>query len=371
MCQPQIRYFVSSPYGNVSVDKDRWNLPLDGDALKTSYKTYFYAINNFIAKDDFNLLLILVSKKLAKEVKLKEVKEVVIRSEKHGFLYHPSSIDVILKEDKVKFCVNVAISAIGRKWLRQEFSVLKRLNKKFNLSYLPKAYFFAELNSISFLLEEWFDGYHEFHISKDKDEKKRLKVWDFSNGYKYLSNRQTFKVYKQASKILTSYYDLKDFSQIYPWHHGAGDFVVKEERGEIDVQLTTARRYEPVMVFLEENAVLNPVIGLWYFFLNLSLKMRLDKLDGTCEVVWADNICVRAMIEGFLEALKTKKGLKNYIGSMVEFISLLKSFKKEELKNSLISLMDLYKGKEDFPTIILNLDEHTEELFTNLQNLPL
>ena len=82
---------------------------------------------------------------------------------------------------------------------------------------------------MSFLLEDWFEGYHEFHISKDNEGKQQLKLWDFDHGYKNLSQEQSFEIYKKASKILTLYYDLEDFSQIFPWHHAAGDFVVKIE----------------------------------------------------------------------------------------------------------------------------------------------
>jgi hypothetical protein len=370
MREPSIRFLVSSPYGDIPADRNKWHLPLEGDALKTSYRTYFHSIKNFLSIDEFKPLLSSVSKKLKKETCLKGIYEIVVRAEKHGLLYHPASVEVILKQGRVKFGLNVAVSEIGRSWLRKEFSVLKRLNTKFKLPYLPEPYFFGELNAMSFLTEDWFEGYHEFHICKDEEGKQRLKLWDFDSGYKYLSSEQGFELYKQASKILTLYYDFKDFSQIYPWHHAAGDFVVKTEDEKIDVRLTTVRRYKPLMV-LKDKGPVNPFLGLFYFFLNITTRMRLDKLDGLGEVVWADDICLEATIIGFLEALKLKEELKNYIGSVDEFFGLLKSFGEEDLKITFNSIIDLYTGEEDFPILIENIEEHIRKLYAILQILPL
>jgi hypothetical protein len=376
---PSIEYLVSSPYGNISADKNKWHLPLECDTLKTPYKTYFNSIREFLVRNKLKLLLEAAGKKLGREIHLKEINKIIVRSEKHGFLYHPASIEVILKQGRVKFGLNVAVSEVGKDWLRKEFSVLKRLNTKFSLPYLPEPYFFGELNAMSFLTEDWFEGYHEFHICKDEEGKQRLKLWDFDSGYKYLSSKQGFELYKQASKILTLYYDFKDFSQIYPWHHAAGDFVVKIPphppfpkggEGGLDVRLTTVRRYEPLMVLRDKDFV-NPFLGLFYFFLNITLRMRLDKLDGLGKVVWADDICLEAAVRGFLEALKLKEELENYIGSVEEFSGLLKSFGEEELKITFNSIIDLYTGEEDFPVLIENLEEHVKKLHAILQILPL
>jgi hypothetical protein len=370
MREPSIRFLVSSPYGDIPADKNKWHLPLEGDALKTPYKRYFYSIRDFFLRDKLKPLLEAANKKLGREIQRKEVNEIIVRSEKHGFLYHPSSIEVILKDDKVKFGLNVAISEIGKDWLKEEFSVLKRLNRKFNLPYLPEPYFFGELNAMSFLLEDWFEGYHEFHIFRDKDNAQRLKLWDFDHGYKYLSSEQRFDLYKQASKILTLYYDFKDYSQILHWHHSAGDFVAKLEDKDVEIRLTTARRYEPLMVLRDKNPI-NPFLGLFCFFLNLTIRMRLDKLDGMGEVAWVDDICLEATVKGFLEALKLKEGLKHYIGSAEDFLRLLKSFGEEELKIILNPVIDLYTKEENFPVLIENLENHIRKLYAIFQSHPL
>jgi len=369
---PSIRYLVSSPYGDIPADKKKWNLPLEGDELKTSYRIYFHSVKDFLVKDDLKPLLPIISKKTGKEIHIKEIYEIIVRSEKHGPLYHPASIEFILKEEKVKFGLNVAISDTGRFWLKKEFDTLQKLNMEFDLPYLPKVYFLGDANAMSFLLEEWFEGYHEFHISRDENGTQRLKLWDFDKGYKYLSPEQSFEIYKQASEILTHYYDLEDFSQILAWHHATGDFVVKMGDKKIDVRLTTVRQYEPFIGFTDKEA-LNPILALCYYVLNLTVRMRLDKLDGLGEVVWADDKCLEATLRGFFEALKLKGYLKHHLNlnQAEDFLMLLQGFSQEELKSIINPLTDQYRNTNDFPVIIANLDRHIEEIYTTLQSLPL
>ncbi|MBU4320466.1 MAG: hypothetical protein L6246_10040 [Thermodesulfovibrionales bacterium] len=382
MHTPLIRYLVSSPYGDVPVDTGKLDLSLECDPLKTPYKIYFQSIKDFLDKDKFKLLLKAVSKKYRREVHANEINEIIIRAEKHGALYHPASLELILEECSLKLGLNVAVSETGRNWLKKEFSVVQNINTNCKLPYLPEVYFFDEQETMSFLLEEWFEGYHEFHLSLTESGKQCIKLWEFGKGYKYLSTEQSFEIYRQASKILTLYYDINDFCQIYPWHHAAGDFVVrigdenKEGKGEgyfqdkIDLRLTTARQYEPYMVFQEKEHI-NPVIALFFFLLNLTIKMRLDKLDGVGDTIWADDICLEATIKGFLDGLRLKEEFKNYFGSEKEFFNILKSFHSEDLKTAYSPLIDLYNLTGDYPVITAKLNSHVEALYTILQNFPL
>ena len=368
MHKPLIRYLVSSPYGDEPVDNDKIDFPLECDPLKTPYRIYFDSIRDFVSREEFKPLLNSANQKLKRYILLKEIDEIIIRAEKHGALSHPASIELIIKEEKVKFGLNVAFTDTGRNWLKKEFSVLKNLQIKYNLPYLPNAYLFDNLNSISFLLEEWFEGYHEFHITIDEKGRQRLKLWEFGAGYQYLSHEQSFEIYKKSSKILTLYYDLKDFYQIYPWHHAAGDFVAKMDNEKIDVRLTTARRYEPLMDFDKDKV--NPLFALFYFFLLLSLKMRLDKVDGMNEVAWAGDDCVEATVTGFFEGMRLKEKKDDRPGLAKEFLHLIKSFSREDLKVSSQPVIDLFSGKGDLPVVKAKLEGHAEKLFTVLQNLP-
>jgi len=369
MHKPLIRYLVSSPYGDEPVDKNKIDFPLEADTLKTPYRVYFDSIRNFLTREESKPLLHAVNKKIKREILLDEICEIIIRTEKHGALYHPASVELILNEEEVKFGLNVAVTETGKNWLREEFYILKNLQKKYDLPYLPDAYLFDNVDSASFLLEEWFEGYHEFHIEINEKGGHSLKLWEFGSGYTCLTSRQSCEIYKQASKILTLYYDLEAFRHIYPWHHAAGDFVVKMDNDKIDVRLTTARRYEPFMNFEKDNV--NPLFALFYFFLHLSLQMRLDKADGIDEVIWAEDYSVEATVTGFFEALRLKEEKENHTGLANEFLHLLKSFSGKDLSVCFEPVIDLFSGKGDFPVVMATLDRHVEKLFTVLQNLPL
>lgn len=393
MYQPPIRYLASSPYGDITVDDVKWQIPMIlrrsdvtdtgnfSDRPKLTYGHYFEALKGFISKDSYSLLIDTVSKKLNKAITLGDINEILIRTEKHGALYHTASIDVIAEETRTKFAVNVAISEKGKEWLRHEFSVLQELNSKFNLPYLPCIYFQGEVKyrstedteeSMLMVFGEWLEGYHEFHLSVDKrDSKQKIMVWDVDNGYKYITDEQGREIYKQASKILTLYYDTHDFRQIFPWHHAAGDFVVRMDTENIDVKLITARQYEPMIVFSEDDSV-NKYMALVYFFLNLSMRMRLDRLDGVGDIAWADDFYVDGVMEGFFEALKFKERAGTYgLGTIEEFIDLLKCFTQDDLEcmfNALINACN--KAASEVPVMVNNLNRHIKKLYSVIQAFP-
>jgi hypothetical protein len=384
--EPAVKYLVSSPYGDIAMDEDRWKTPLmvepAGSESGLTYGCYLEAIKNFISKDGYRPLVNAVRERLKETVSLTDIDEILIRTEKHGALYHSASAEAVVKGRHAKFAVNVAISERSRDWLNREFFLLQQLDNEFNFSYLPRVYVLEEIKytarrgeeSMLMFLAEWFDGYHEFHISTDKDGNQGVVVWDLVSGYKYISREQAYDIYKQASKILTLYYNTEDSRQIIPWHHAAGDFVVRMvDADNVDVKLVTARKYEPLMVFSENNTM-NAITALVYFLLNLSIKMRLDRYDGVGKIAWAHDFCVDAVVEGFFEALNIKKLENRYpLDSVEDFVSLLRSFSREDLKLILDSLVNLDEKEktDDLPVIERNLDRHADKLHSNLENLPL
>lgn len=368
MYKPLIRYLVASPYGDISVDEKKLELILEGDPLKTPYRLYFQTIEDFLQRNRFKHIIEVINKKYKINISLKEIYEILIRAEKHGVLYHPASIEIFHKKGITKFGLNIAFTERGKTTLKNEFKILKKLHIKYKLPYLPEPYIFNEINSIAFLLEEWFENYHEFHMSIDKHGRKRLKLWEFGKGYKFLSGKQEFEIYKEVAKILTLYYDIYEFDQIYPWHHAAGDFIAHVNNKRIELRLTTARDYKPFMEF--EHKKVHPFLPLFYFLLNLTIRTRLDKLDGIGKVVWADSFTIEATLSGFFKALKLKKDKKTDWELTNKFLNLLKSFKKEDLYSTCNPILRLYRGTEDLKIIKSNLDEHIEKLYIILQNLP-
>jgi hypothetical protein len=367
--EPSWHFIVSSPYGDISPDEEKLCFPLEHDPDETSYRHYFSAIKCFLQMDKFAAVLNAAGAQLARSVEMPEIEKITVRAEKHGALYHPSSIELSMKNGRLKFGLNVAVTDTGRHWLKKEFAVLRQLRKKLIFPYVPMPYTMQEIGSMVFLLEEWFEGYHEFHIARDKHDADLVSLWEFGKGYRKLTPGQSAEIYRQSAKILTLYYNLEDYSQIYPWHHAAGDFVAQVEDTGINVRLTTARQYEPYMVFRDKEG-LNPVIALFYFFLNLTLKMRLDRLEGTGETVWADDYCLEATVKGFCEGLREKEDLKRHFGSEREVLKILSSFQQQDFSATFMPLVELYEGTADFPVLTANLESHVDTLRAILQNHP-
>ncbi len=369
MHKPFIKYLVTSPHGDITVEGENLEIPLEGDSLKTPYKFYFQAIEDFLQTNKFKPIIDVINEISKERISLKNISKIFIRAEKHGALYHPASIEIIQTNNRsIKFGLNVALTEIGKTSLKNEFETLKKLNLKYKLPYLPKPYLFSEINSVAFLLEEWFEDFYEFHLGIDKNGRKRLKLWEFGKGYKFLSEEHEFEIYKEVAKILTLYYDIYEYKQIYPWHHAAGDFIAQINNEGVELRLTTVRDYQPFMQFGQMNV--SPFLPLFYFFLDLSIRNRLDKLDGIGEVLWANKFTVEATLNGFLEALTLKEDRKDTHEISNKFLKLLKSFRKEDLYKTYNPVLELYEGSKDIPIIINNLDEHIEELYITLQNLP-
>ncbi len=374
---PKVTYLVSSPLGDLAVDEDNWHLPLDGDPCKTSYRNYFYSIRDFIFHHRFKPIIEPAEKKLDRSLTPEDLTELVIRAEKHGALYHPASIQAFFEDARIKLCLNVAVTDEGRKWLSHEASVIDLLHLKFDLPYLPRHHYSKEFNSMYFLVADWFEGFHEFHLSIDEQGRQRLKLWDYDRGDRYLTPEQSFRLYFLTSRLLTMYFDLESASQIYPWHHAAGDFIARishehEEllEQETDVRLTTARGYGP-QIALDSSGPFRSLIGLYHFFLCMTIRMRLDKLDGVGKVAWADDLCLDAATRGFFEALRTRTDPVFCRSSAEDFLGVLKTFNPGEIRRSCDQILNSYALTEEYPVLKNNIDRHVQKLHANLQHFSL
>ena len=376
-----IKYLFSAPKGDIPVGADDLQRPfLISPGERHPFLTlgnYFEAIKDFILMDHGRPLTTVLREHLRSDIGPESIHEILIRTEKHGALYHLASVEVVSGRQSLKMCVSTAVSENSKAWLKHELGLLKFLNSKLALPYLPVPYFEGDVKvrsdygneSLSMFLTEWFENYHEWHLSMDeKGEKQGVCVWDLKNGHWFASNKEAFEIFRQASKILTLYYDTRDFNQIYPWHHAAGDFIVRSKDGIIDVKLTTARKYEPIMLFSSKDTI-DPVVALTYFFLNLSIRMRLDRLDGVGVRAWAGGFSVDALIQGFFEGLRIVEAEGRYgPGQVKDLLSLFKGFDQEELAGIFYPLLDMYAKEDpgDFSVIQANLGSHTKELYEAL-----
>lgn len=372
-----------------------------------SYGQYFKGITEVISKNGYAPLVEATGKQLTEDISASDIEEILIYAEKHGSDYHPGRIEVMVGGVCATFVMNVAVTSRGKARLCREFEVLEHLNSKYDFPFLPRTYFQGEalLPSMLMFLADWFQGYHEFHLSMDENGSRKLVLWDTEKNPCHLSRLQAWQIYHQAARILALYYDIETFEQIFPWHHAAGDFVVKAQkvtvntppprpspaRGEegaiscgrgsgggvrgrfpqkksIDVRLVTARQYAPM---LERSEGVSVHEALLFFLLNLSLRMRLDRLDGVGAIAWADDDCVDATLEGFMEGLRIKQ-VKGFIdeGFVNSFLQYGQSIAKEDLSyrfHALINACD--QAAPDIPVIKEHLERHVSKFHLVLQDL--
>ena len=393
---PRILFFISYSTEPVTQDSQMWHEPLplrldtlikqygdgDGDEESVSHAAYFRAAQTFLEANSFEVITRAVSRQLKRDVTASDIEEIRVRLEKHGEYYHPSRIETVVYQQQLSFVLNVAISQVGRRFIEAEFHFLNRLNAEQPLHYLPQAYGFGRTDGVSgenfaMYLGQWFDGYHEFHTSYDPvDKRLKIMVWDDVHGRFFLSADQTQTLYALVSKILTSYYNLESFEQIFSWHHAAGDFIVRVENEKLDLRLVTVRRYEAIFGD-QKNAQTTPVDpqrilqALLIFFLNLSTHIRLDRLDGIGEMVWSDINAVEATLIGFLEALSMKPDIPSLPDSpMACFAAYLASCTRGDLIDLTAAIVNRFNPRmPGLKVVKKNLQQHVETLYAAIQQI--
>jgi hypothetical protein len=235
---------------------------------------------------------------------------------KHGEYYHPGRVEADIGGKTFCWVVNVAVSAAGRSLLPKEYAALERLNREFPAGYVPEVYAAGRVDagngrSVDLFLGQWFPGFHEFHLtSSPAAAEPSVLLWDAGNGRR-LDPDQTRAVYHEVAQILTHYFSLTTREGIGAWHHAAGDFVAKVSGRRPEVRLVTVREYRPLFRSRQDADDACPDLKtlletLLIFLLNLGMRTRLDRLDGTGEMVWSGPVAVEATVAGMLAGLAEK-----------------------------------------------------------------
>ena len=201
-------------------------------------------------------------------------------------------------------------------------------------------------------------------------------VWNDARGRFFLSAGQTKTLYAQVSKILTAYYNLESFEQIFSWHHAAGDFIVKTENEKLELRLVTVRRYAAIFEN-QKNTQTAPgdpqriLQVLLIFFLSLSIHMRLDRLDGIGEMVWSDRVAVDATLIGFLEALSKKPDVPSLPDSPLAcFIAYMTSCTAGDLIDLTEAIVNRFNPQMPELTLIKkNIHPHVETLHGSIKQI--
>ena len=378
-----VAYLFSSPEGDISLDPEDLSRPFLITPEKAhphlTLGNYFDTVKACILKDQGELLKRVLKGRFRGDFSLEDVRKIQIRSEKHGVLYHLASVEVFMGETHVKFTLSTAISGKGVECIKHEHDILDQLNRDSGFSFLPEIYGIrkmacntaqGETEEMVMLAAQWFEDYHEWHMAMDPaDGRQKIQIWDLKRGPRYASTVEASLIIEECSEILTLYHDFGDFSHIGAWHHAAGDFIVKcHKDGGLDVRLTTVRKYAPLPV--TEDA--SPMIAMIYFFLDTTVKMRLDRLDGVGETVWLDDFAVAAAVKGIFEGLRTREGKGSDVVGVqaADLLSLLQSFDKAELNQVFEPLLAHYAAQDSngMDLISAHIADHTSSLRQALQD---
>ena len=112
-------------------------------------------------------------------------------------------------------------------------------------------------------------------------------------------------------------------------------------------------------------------MSLLLFFLQLTIQMRLDRLDGVGEVVWAEDYCLEGVVAGFFEGValweaKTRSG----VPSEGEIRGLLRSFARDEWLDLMEECLETYEFSSEESSLIHEYgDAHLDKLHQVLATL--
>jgi hypothetical protein len=376
--------FFSSPQGDIPVQDRDLNQPFilaESEVHPTlTLSDYFAAITNLILREkDFLRQLIDLNHEPGTKDSENTIEKLVIRSEKHGLLYHIASAELFFNDLwHGKFALSTALSEKGRKCLQQDYCFTKKLSTLPGCSsYLPALYlldenpFHTSGKNVSgmMVVGEWLEDFHEWHQSFDRETREyQLVLWDYIRGNRILPPACGAKIFHQIAKILTSLYDPDTQEQIYPWHHAAGDFIVKWDNDTLEVRLITVRGYHPLISIPTEEPA-SQLTAIILFFLHVTIRMRLDKLDGVGDITWLDDYVVSAAAHGFFSALAEKNGLAEMPFSPGQLLKIMRSFAPEDFLTMCQPLLELYRAdsEADYQVILQNIEKHLELICGVLQ----
>ncbi len=358
----KISFLFSSPAGDILLtDGDNKQPFLIEAGLAHPFITlgdYFNGLVDFVNAGESELCELFG---VAKDI----IDELVFRSEKHGVLYHIASVEIVFGNRIEKFAISSAITEEGKCCLDRDFVTMQELALGKESSPFPQQYFKKHIivgkgkEKVSFMmtLSEWLEDYHEWHLALKKEGGEQIQVWDNRSGSYYLDPKQEAQLFYKTSLVLSEYFEPISSRQIYPWHHAAGDFIVKKTDNNIDVRLITVRNYQALFEITAEHEA-SPLVSYIMFFVHLTIRMRLDRMHGVDQMVWLGAQVVEAVVNGFVDACYQKKGKAKVLSDSL--LAVLPTFGPDELETVCQHLLELYKEEsiQDYQLICANLEEH-------------
>jgi hypothetical protein len=384
-------FFLSNRDHPVTCDHPFWGRPLpvfrpglpgvrentDKQPVIT-YRDYFQAVQDFLAEHAWQALVNVSAQRLAASPDVIELEAVAVFLVKHGQYYHPSRIEVTAAGMKLNFVLNVAVSAEGLTTIQKEAATLARLNQLYPAGFLPRVYAQGEVMAecgqiVGMFLGEWFDGYHEFHVCRKEDSATpRILVWDSAGGEQLLTAEQSLELYRRMAFVLTYYYNLQTLERIGSWHHAAGDFVIRRGSAGLDVKLITVRRYATAFDLNPSRAEASLILdGLMLFLADTLLRMRLDRVDGTGEMIWSDDSAVYGGLLGFLEALAAKAPMPALPDTpLVCFLAYLSRCTRDDITELSRVIWDHYRADScEFDVLRRGLPSHARKVYEAIRTV--
>jgi hypothetical protein len=344
------------------------------------YGRYFTAARGFLEQDGFALLMGAVSREWGETKVAADLDAIEIHLVKHGHFYHPAKVTATLGPRDLCFVLNAALTEPGLAVIDNEYAALERLNQAFPFDFLPRVHgrgaaSCGEGPAMKFFLGQWLQGFQEFHLARNpQSDELQVILWDAAHGPRPLSHNQSTALIRRAAMILTAYYDLETTEMIFPWHHAAGDFVVRVTTDGIDVKLITVRGY-PAMLpdgIGDSEGGMDPAAlmqALILFLAGLTLRMRIDRIDGIHEVAWYPPWAIAATLEGFHKGLDLSihmRGIPAAFGNQVDTV--LRSLALDQWREIVHQASATFHPQSEEAASVREVgDQHARELFETIR----
>ncbi len=379
----KVKYLFSTPRGELQAPENLLRKGLKANIRTTiehfTLSDYFHSIEDIILQhqdelptDDRSIM------------NSREIKELSIVMEKCGTHYQVSRIGMVTNRAKKQdLALITAFDHKSRNILKRDYRFLSHLWQTRHRKVVPRPISISDVEicsssntyPVTISIMEWLNGFFEWHFSQVGDDNLfGIVIWQPGTGIVPLKEKDDEnKVFENIAEIIAYCFDPFDLRQICLWSNAAGDFVVGwDEKGIFSAKLTTIRKYScipaPDPLAQEERLV----FSLLYLLLDLTLNIRLDRIDGTKGYFFAEPEILKPVIKGFFKGLRALREEK-YIGSdpICGFLSLIGSLNSRDLMDLYQGLMDFYGrwNRSDEAFLQEKLASHCKQLATLLKGL--
>jgi hypothetical protein len=393
------RFLLSEDQTPVAPGSPHWALPLPvarkaaadtaaahrlPDGAAPTYGAYFRSLEEALGEDRCRPLRDALLRLTGAPPGPADIEAVVIQLLKHGHFYHPSKVTVRAAGTPHRLALNVALSADGIDLLPRETAALRRLAEQGDGLGVPRVLAqgvcaparSADRPPGMWFLSPWYDDFHEFHLTRQPDGRLAVGVWDGAPDPPLLSADQTARLLEGAARRLTAAVNPHTLAHIFPWHHAAGDFVVRLDRsGHPALRLVTVREYQPLLpppeAEVDAEASLERLLyALALLVVQAALRLRVDRLDGVGEVALHPVAVVAPICRGLLDGLVRMRRRwqlpAELDGVLADYLGTLSPAQIQDLNHELQG--GFAPGSPERAACAPHLEAHAEALHTCLQS---